>query len=432
MSKPLSLVAFVALLAGCSGSDSSSSSDGASGSDGANGLASLLSMNDEPTGTNCTYGGTRITSGIDANSDGILTQDEVDHTEYICSDSSHATTFDGIVYTADKNIDGMNELYANVGGEEIKLAAPARASESIESIQVSPDKTRVAYLQGRQLYSVDLLRRSAPVKMHPELVTGGTVYSNYKWAPDSSKMLYRAIQDTAGVPELYTVLADGSGNIKVNGTLVAGGGVLNGYSWAPDSSKIAYVADQDTDGVNEFYTIMADGSGNVKVNGTLVSGGNVFNGKWAPDSSKIAYVADQDTDGVDELYTVMADGSGNVKVNGTLVSGGNVFNGKWAPDSSKIVYTADQDTDGVDELYTVMADGSGNVKVNGDLVVGGDVSRYSYNWASDSSKIAYTADQDTDEVDELYTAMADGSNNTKVSGNMPSFGDVDNFIIVQP
>ena len=48
-------------------------------------------------------------------------------------------------------------------------------------------------------------------------------------------------------------------------------------------------------------------------------------------------------------------------------------------------------------------DGSNNVKVSGTLVSGGDVDR-KFSWAPDSSRIAYVADQDSDETDELYTS----------------------------
>ena len=55
--------------------------NGVPGDDGA---PSLLAVEDEPPGENCIDGGVRITSGIDANEDGILQESEVVSTEYIC------------------------------------------------------------------------------------------------------------------------------------------------------------------------------------------------------------------------------------------------------------------------------------------------------------------------------------------------------------
>ena len=102
----------------------------------------------------------------------------------------------------------------------------------------------------------------------------------------------------------------------------------------------------------------------------------------------------------------------------------------WAPDSSRIAYVADQDTDEIDELYTSLPDGSNNVKVNGTLVSEGNVyvdGEDSFAWAPDSSRIAYVASQDSSSKDELYTSLPDGSNNVKVNGTLVASGDVEGF-----
>ena len=46
-----------------------------------------------------------------------------------------------------------------------------------------------------------------------------------------------------------------------------------------------------------------------------------------------------------------------------------------SPDGAYVVYRADQETDQVFELYSALADGSGagTVKLNGPLIAGGDV-----------------------------------------------------------
>ena len=83
--------------------------------------------------------------------------------------------------------------------------------------------------------------------------------------------------------ELYTVLADGVSNVRVNGALVADGDVQTVFLWSPDSSRLVYRADQDTDLADELYIVFADGTGNVKLNGPLVAGGNVSGGfQWGP------------------------------------------------------------------------------------------------------------------------------------------------------
>jgi hypothetical protein len=122
------------------------------------------------------------------------------------------------------------------------------------------------------------------------------------------------------------------------------------------------------------------------------------------------YRADQDADQVLELYSRPIDGSGSaVKLNGALVAGGNVSDLQISADSTWVVYRADQDADEVFEVYSRPIDGSGAaVKLSGALVSGGDV-YFDFQISADSTRVVYSADQDADEVFELYSRPIDGS-----------------------
>ena len=86
-------------------------------------------------------------------------------------------------------------------------------------------------------------------------------------------------------------------NIKLNGPLVSGGDV-DEFRVSPDSSRVVYRADQDTDNVDELYSVPLAGGSPVKLNGPLVSGGYVWYFQVSPDSSRVVYHASQDTNGV--------------------------------------------------------------------------------------------------------------------------------------
>ena len=60
---------------------------GAAGTNGTNGLNALIKTTTEPAGSNCVNGGTKIESGLDANSNGVLDASEVNagQTKYICN-----------------------------------------------------------------------------------------------------------------------------------------------------------------------------------------------------------------------------------------------------------------------------------------------------------------------------------------------------------
>ena len=52
---------------------------------GGTGLKSLIAMVIEPSGANCAYGGTKVTSGLDLNASGVLDANEVTDTGYACN-----------------------------------------------------------------------------------------------------------------------------------------------------------------------------------------------------------------------------------------------------------------------------------------------------------------------------------------------------------
>jgi hypothetical protein len=66
----------------CNGANGS---NGANGRNGTNGYNTLLATTSEPAGVNCTYGGLKITSGLDTNNDGTLEASEVTSTSYVCN-----------------------------------------------------------------------------------------------------------------------------------------------------------------------------------------------------------------------------------------------------------------------------------------------------------------------------------------------------------
>ena len=104
----------------------------------------------------------------------------------------------------------------------------------------------------------------------------------------------------------------------------------------------------------------------------------------------------------------------------TLVSGGNVMVSQVTPDSSTVVYIADQDADDVLELYSVrLADGE-VVKLNESL--GPDKDIYHFEISPDSSTVIYVADQDTDNIFELYSVPVSGGASTKVHPDLDLFG----------
>lgn len=289
--------------------------------------------------------------------------------------------------------------------------------------RISPDSQWVVYLADQDIDGVNELYRRAidgsdsPIKLNGPMVDGGSVASfadAFQISPDSQWVVYEADQDTDGLLELYSRRLDGSDSpVKLNGPLPNNDGFVGGFQITSDSSRVIYKANQLPSGEVGLYSRPIDGSGTpLKLNAPLVSGGSVGYYQISQDRMWFVYTAEQDTAGTSELYSRLLDGSSPVtKINDTLINGGDVMGFKISPDNKWIVYIADQDKNGVSEVYSRPIDGSGNaVKLNG-LITGGAISSIYYGFyiSPDSRWVVYWGDPDQAGVYSLYSRRIDGS-----------------------
>ena len=203
---------------------------------------------------------------------------------------------------------------------------------------------------------------SAGVKLSGALVYGGAVRGQ-QVSPDSNRVIYWADQQTVDKIELYSVALTGpaTAGVKLNGALVGDGDVV---SWdvqvSADSSRVVYRADDQADEVFELFSVPIGGpaTAGVRLNGVLADGGFVTEDFGvSPDGSYVVYDAMQEPSAVFEIYRVPSVGpaSAGVKVNDELVDGGDVYDLQISPDGSRVVYRADQEKDNVVELYATGA-----------------------------------------------------------------------------
>jgi Tol biopolymer transport system component len=240
--------------------------------------------------------------------------------------------------------------------------------------------------------------------------------------------VYIADETTLNRRELYIVNIANPGNpVRINAPLTVNRDVID-FAVSPDGSQVVYRADQDADDVFELYRVNTAQPGNaVKLSGALTPNGWVRSGfVFSPDGAHVAYRADQEVVDRLELYLVdVATPGSSKKLNSSLVTGGNVYTSfEFSPDSSTVGYVADQEQDDVLELFAAPIVTPGTTKkLNGTLTAGGDVCRFE--WSPDSTRVAYCADQDTDEVMELYTVpLASPGQAVKVNPPLVSGGKV--------
>jgi Tol biopolymer transport system component len=229
--------------------------------------------------------------------------------------------------------------------------------------------------------------------------------------PDSSQVIYLADQTVNNRVDLFLVdLATPGVSMTLNSSLAAGGDVSDGFTLSPDGSLLAYSADQDMNDVFELYVVaLATPGVSTKINRNPVSGGDVLQSgfRFSPDSSAVAYVADEDTNNLFEFFLVeLASPAVSIKLNPPLVAGGDITTDfAFTPDGASLVYVADQDIDDVFELYRVQRSTPGTaVRQNAPLVAGGTVQSPGFELSDDGMELFYIADQDVDEDFRLYVA----------------------------
>jgi len=353
-----------------------------------------------------------------------------------------------VVYRADEDVNGVNELFlVNVAspGFGANLSGPLVSGGDVFSgFQFTPDGSRVIYFADElsnginELFVVDASMPGVSTRMNGPLVPGGDVYTNFVITPDSMQAVYIADETADNVIELFVVdLAVPGVSTTLSAPLVAGGDVTSGLLLSPDGATLAYRADQNLNDVFELFVVDLSNPGvSMRINRNPASGGDVLSGgyRFSPASDAVAYVADEDTNNINELYLVeLASPAVSIKLNSPLVTAGDLSGDiAFTPEGTELVYSADQDTDGVNELYQVSRSAPGDtVKLNSPLTAGGNVSAAGFEISSDGKRLVYLADQDADEDFELYMVDLETPGSTvKINPLLPPGGDVIRFVLL--
>src|SRR5262245_45140481 len=315
------------------------------------------------------------------------------------------------------------------GGTSTKLNGPLVASGAVISYSVSPDASRVVYAADEETNEVNELygvptTGGTVVKLSPPLTPDGDVVSSslsstFSISPDSSRVVYRAYADFGVVEDLYSAPLAGGSIVKLNPALGADQDV-SGFVITPDSSRVVYSADQDVDGISELFSVPITGGPVVQVSPTSPYLTSAQGAQVTPDSSAVAFLSDADAPGVQQSYRAPVSGGAATRLSSPLAfvpSAGDVRSHAASPDGKRIVYLADQDVDEVVELYSVPTAGGPIVKLNGPLVGIGDVTQFRI--TPDSTTVLYLASQEGPRP-ELYRVPIEGGAAVKLNPPLPA------------
>jgi Tol biopolymer transport system component len=100
---------------------------------------------------------------------------------------------------------------------------------------------------------------------------------------------------------------------------------------------------------------------------------------------------------------------------------------KISPDSQTVAFVADKDTDDVDELFAVSITGGEPIKLNPPLVANGDVLPFRFTFTPDSQYLIYLADQEVDNRVEMYRVPVGGGESAKMNPALVVGGNITNL-----
>lgn len=107
--------------------------NGTNGVDGEDGLSALINVADEPEGVNCPSGGKRIQTGQDDNADGILQALEIDQSDYLCNGENGDSAISSLL-RVEQEAAGAN---CSAGGYVLHTGMDANTNAYLDNSEIS-------------------------------------------------------------------------------------------------------------------------------------------------------------------------------------------------------------------------------------------------------------------------------------------------------
>jgi len=213
----------------------------------------------------------------------------------------------------------------------------------------SPDASRIAFTCYAQPGSSSVL--TAQICVYSTLTSKLVSWPRFKgtnaspsWSPDGSQMMF--MSSMLGNPELF--ISDASGGRPKR--LTYSNGANTSPSWNPKTGQqVAFVSDRG--GIPQLYTMNADGSSQSKVN--LPDMGYVIDPAWSPNGQLLAF-SWRRPNGNYDLYVMEIVSHQLVEL--TRDAGRNE-RPSWAPDGRHLVFESTRT--GTRQIWSMIADGTG-------------------------------------------------------------------------
>ena len=249
----------------------------------------------------------------------------------------------------------------------------------------------------------------------PQKLTGDDHFIGYYYiSPNSQFVVYRVDNLLTDITNLYSVPIDGSSTPKqLNPDLDTGGGVGGEFLITPNSQRVVFKACQDSLQQYKLFSVYMDGTNLKKLTDTLMPEENILTFKITPNGLGVVYRESKANEIID-LYSDSINGGSRNQLNPPLGSNQWVIDFEITPNNLGVVYRADQDVDEVFELYSVYINGEGPRKLNQSFSSFQDV-KSDYRISPNSLAVVYRADIEHDDVYELYVVPTLGGESIKLN-----------------
>ena len=329
-----------------------------------------------------------------------------------------------VLYRGELETNGLSEAWsaplAGAPTDAVKLNLPVVGYGVLAVIE--PDQgTRIGYIAetstGFGFWCVPAAGpAAASLQLDPGLAVDEVIYGGLV-APDGSRAVLFIFNQTTEIASIWSVPLDGPAESGLFLLEAAPAGCLP-HTGAVGSGFLVYALSCDTpvgERTNQLWSVPLAGPANAALSlaGSFVEGGALDSLQISPDGEYLVLRADKLVDEKFELWSVPVAGPAGalVRLNPALVAGGDVESGvAISPDSSRVAYVADQVTDQTFRAWSVPIAGPSTEAtplVSGIVVANADVRNLDF--TPDGTQIVFRADLSENERFDLYSVPADGS-----------------------
>lgn len=268
------------------------------GDDKSNGTADLwlTEIAEEPAGENCPEGGQKIMTGLDANGDGVLQEEEVSDSSYVC----HGVSADAILFRLDPEPAGQNCPH---GGQALNWGIDENENDELDPDEVTETQYVCNGSPGSGTNSLANVTEEEPgencANGGQAIRVGLDANEDGLLQPDEVDSVSYVCNGTAGANSLVRQEDEPVGaNCTYGGRVVLSGIDLDGDNYLDENEveTTAYVCngepgepgDPGEPGVNSVYEVTDEPAGaHCPAGGVLVQSGLDTNGNGVLDDPEV-------------------------------------------------------------------------------------------------------------------------------------------------